>query len=189
MTMSLRDVDVIDYIGINILFKQVYVGIFDDLDWQDEPLHQELLTKKIDHYSRYIRSGQLLSSYPKVRGYEVIVEYVSMHAMSPSANAFWKTREQLIRAAGFGVRTRGVNVRRSLGLSVEEPAEAMDRAVASELVEPPALEVLDAEPHARLAHAADVTGISILPPVASMRQRLQALPVLSRLSMRKSATM
>ena len=30
--MSLLDVDSIDYIGVNILFKHVYVGIFDDLD-------------------------------------------------------------------------------------------------------------------------------------------------------------
>src|SRR4051812_24620686 len=118
MTMSLRDVDVIDYIGINILFKQVYVGLFDDLDWHDEQLHQELLTKKIDRYTRYIRSGQLLLNYPKVRGYEIVIEYVSMHAMTPSACAFGKTRERLIRAAGFAVRTRGVDVRRSLGIKV-----------------------------------------------------------------------
>jgi len=34
--MSLLDVDTIDYVGVNILFKRVYVGIFDDLDWDDE---------------------------------------------------------------------------------------------------------------------------------------------------------
>ncbi|MDB5781756.1 MAG: hypothetical protein JWQ50_1671, partial [Caballeronia mineralivorans] len=41
--MSLLDVDTIDYVGVNILFKRVYVGIFDDLDWDDEATHFALL--------------------------------------------------------------------------------------------------------------------------------------------------
>ncbi|WP_157056010.1 hypothetical protein [Candidatus Burkholderia verschuerenii] len=43
--MSVRDVETIDYIGVNILFRKVYVGIFDELDWQDEAKHQELLSR------------------------------------------------------------------------------------------------------------------------------------------------
>jgi len=186
MTMSLRDVDVIDYIGINILFKQVYVGLFDDLDWHDERLHQELLTKKIDRYTRYIRSGQLLLNYPKVRGYEIVIEYVSMHAMTPSACAFWKTRERLIRAAGFAVRTRGVDVRRSLGIKVAEPVEVVVEEGPDELAAPPALEVLDAEPRPYLA---DITDISYLSPLVSQQRRSQTLPILTRLSLRRAASM
>ncbi|MDR5739857.1 DUF6572 domain-containing protein [Caballeronia sp. LZ016] len=186
MTMSLRDVDVIDYIGINVLFKQVYVGLFDDLDWQDEQLHQDLLTKKIDHYTRYIRSGQLLLNYPKVRGYEIVVEYVSMQAMTPSGVRFWKTREELIRAAGYGVRTRGVDVRRSLGLSVEEDVAMTEEADVCELVEPPALEVLDPEPDMQFTEVRDV---SFLPPPVRAPRRLQSLPVLNRLAMRRAAMM
>ena len=186
MTMSLRDVDAIDYIGINILFKQVYVGLFDELDWQDEQLHQELLTKKIDRYTRYIRSGKLLLNYPKVRGYEIVIEYVSMHAMPPSAAAFWRTRESLVRNAGFAVRTRGVDVRRSLGLKAVEPAQAVVVEEVEELVEPPALEVLDPEPRMHLAESAD---ISFLPPLVLQQRRAHTLPVLTRLSLRRSASM
>jgi hypothetical protein len=98
--MSLLDVDNIDYIGVNILFKRVFVGIFDDLAWDDEARHFALLTKKIDRYTQYIRSEQLLSAYPQVRGYPVIFEYVAMRPMTRSAEAFWKTRESLIRATG-----------------------------------------------------------------------------------------
>jgi len=86
--MSLRDVDAIDYIGVNVLYGRVYVGLFDDLDWRDEKEHLDLLTKKIDRYIRYIRSGKLLLNYPKVRGYEIVVEYVSMHPMTPSGIEF-----------------------------------------------------------------------------------------------------
>ncbi|MFM0052230.1 DUF6572 domain-containing protein [Caballeronia grimmiae] len=186
MTMSLRDVDVIDYIGINILFRQVYVGIFDDLDWQDEQLHQDLLTKKIDHYTRYIRSGKLLMNYPKVRGYEIVVEYVSMQAMSPSAVMFWKTREALLRGAGYAVRTRGVDVRRSLGLDVKECTEVAGGTDAGDLVEPPALEVLDAEPDAQYTEVSDV---SFLSPLARPPRRGQTLPLLNRLAIRRTAMM
>ena len=116
MTMSLRDVDAIDYIGVNILFRRVYVGLFDELDWSDEREHQNLLTKKIDRYIRYIRSGQLLLNYPKVRSYEIVVEYVSMHSMPPSAVEFWRSRERVLEDAGYKVHIRGVDVRRSLGI-------------------------------------------------------------------------
>ncbi|AME26412.1 MULTISPECIES: DUF6572 domain-containing protein [Burkholderiaceae] len=109
--MSLLDVDTIDYVGVNILFKRVYVGIFDDLDWDDEATHFSLLTKKIDRYTQYVRSGQLLAAYPRVRGYPVIIEYVAMRPMTRTAEAFWKTRETIIRAVGFDVRCRTVDVR------------------------------------------------------------------------------
>ncbi len=122
--MSLLDVDNIDYIGVNILFKRVYVGIFDDLAWDDEARHFALLTKKIDRYTQYIRSGQLLSAYPQVRGYPVIFEYVAMRPMTRSAAAFWKTRESLIRATGYEVRFRTVDVRPSLQAKIEETTDA-----------------------------------------------------------------
>jgi hypothetical protein len=109
--MSLLDVDTIDYVGVNILFKRVYVGIFDDLDWDDEATHFSLLTKKIDRYTQYVRSGQLLAAYPRVRGYPVIIEYVAMRPMTRAAEAFWKTREAIIRSVGFEVRCRTVDVR------------------------------------------------------------------------------
>jgi hypothetical protein len=111
ITMSLLDVDTIDYVGVNVLFKRVYVGIFDDLDWDDEATHFSLLTKKIDRYTQYVRSGQLLAAYPSVRGYPVIIEYVAMRPMTRTAEAFWKTRETIIRAVGFDVRCRTVDVR------------------------------------------------------------------------------
>ena len=122
--MSLLDVDNIDYIGVNILFKRVFVGIFDDLAWDDEARHFALLTKKIDRYTQYIRSGQLLSAYPQVRGYPVIFEYVAMRPMTRSAAAFWKTRESLIRATGYEVRFRTVDVRPSLQTQIEEMTDA-----------------------------------------------------------------
>ena len=112
--MSLLDVDSIDYVGVNNLFKRVYVGIFDDLDWDDEATHFALLTKKIDRYTQYIRSGKLLTAYPAVRGYPVVFEYVAMRPMTRSAEAFWKTREALIRSVGYGVRCRTVDVRHAL---------------------------------------------------------------------------
>lgn len=177
--MSLHDVDVIDYIGMNVLFKRVYAGLFDDLDWRDERAHQDLLTKKIDRYIRCFRSGQLLLNYPKVRGYEIVLEYVSMHPMSSSALEFWKTRERIISEAGYRVQIRGVDVRRSLGIAVEEP-QREDK----EPLEPPALEVLEADP---FVQSADVVDISFLPPSLPRTRRMRTLPVLRRLAMRQAA--
>ena len=179
MTMSLHDVDVIDYIGMNVLFKRVYAGLFDDLDWRDERVHQDLLTKKIDRYIRYFRSGQLLLNYPTVRGYEIAFEYVSTHPMNASALEFWKTRERIISEAGYKVQIRGVDVRRALGIAIEEPQRS-----AEEPAEPPALEVLDADP---FAQSADVVDIAFLPPSLSRSRRVQTLPILSRLALRQTA--
>jgi hypothetical protein len=179
--MSLRDVDAIDYIGVNVLYGRVYVGLFDDLDWRDEKEHLDLLTKKIDRYIRYIRSGKLLLNYPKVRGYEIVVEYVSMHPMTPSGTEFWKSRERLLADAGYKAHIRGVDVRHSLGIAVDKPEH-----VNAEPVEPPALEVLDADPHAQ--ELADIADISYLPPLMRKARRPQALPMLRRLVMRQAAS-
>ena len=186
--MSLRDVDVIDYIGENILYKRVYVGLFDDLDWRDEREHQALLTKKIDRYIGYIRSGKLLLNYPKVRGFEIVIEYVSTHPLTPSAREFLKSRERVLTDAGFKVHIRGVDVRHSLGITVDDDAQSAD----ADPVEPPALdvtdvtdvpEVLDADPHSQLKDIADV---AYLPP-APIARRPHALPLLRRLAMRQAA--
>jgi hypothetical protein len=146
--MSLLDVDNIDYIGVNILFKRVYVGIFDDLAWDDEARHFALLTKKIDRYTQYIRSGQLLSAYPHVRGFPVIFEYVAMRPMTRSAEAFWKTRESLIRATGYEVRSRMVDVRPSLKMDIEEMTD-------TPIAEDSLTETMPVEAVAPDAHLAD----------------------------------
>jgi hypothetical protein len=186
--MSVRDVEAIDYIGINILFKRVYVGIFDELDWQDDATHRDLLTRKIDRCIRYIRSGQLLVNYPKVRGYEIAVEYVSMHPMTQAGLDFWTTRETIIRLAGFAVRTRGVDVRPALGIEVETLVEPEPTAQAA-LVEPAPLrienlEVLNAE---RRAQVTDIAAVSYLPPPLATPRNRHNLPVLTRLSTRRTA--
>jgi hypothetical protein len=190
MTMSVRDVDAIDYIGVNVLFRKVYIGIFDELDWQDETGHQKLLTRKIDRGIAYARSGQLLSSYPKVRGYDVVFEYVSTRPMTQSAVEYWKTRERVIRLAGFEVRTRGVDVRHSLGIESETIAEP-EPPVPLEIAEPAPLtfdaaeiEVLDADPRSQLADIADV---SYLPQFPARPRNRNNQPVLSRLSVRRAA--
>lgn len=132
--MSLLDVDTIDYVGVNILFKRVYVGIFDDLDWDDEATHFALLTKKsIVTRSTSVRASY--SAYPRVRGYPVIIEYVAMRPMTRSAEVFWKTRETLIRASGFDVRCRTVDVRHALaadaGAKVDDAEVAADTRLES----------------------------------------------------------
>jgi hypothetical protein len=170
--MSVRDVDVIDYVGINVLFRRVHVGIFDELDWLDEAKHLDLLTRKVDRCIRHIRLGQLLINYPQVRGYEIAIEYVSTHPMTRAARDFWESRERLIRAAGYEVRTRGVDVRPVFGIEVETPAEP----------EPAAFEVLDPEPRHAAPAAADV---SYLPPPQPFHKR--PLPVLAQLAGRRVA--
>ena len=177
--MSLREVDAIDYIGVNVLFKRVYVGIFDDLDWREEQAHQSALTKKIDRYISYLRSGQLLVNYPKVRGYEIAIEYVSTHPMTSAAVQFWKTRERVIAESGYKVHSRGVDVRRKLGIAVEEPQPPAHAKV--EPVEPPALEVLDADPLRPIA------GISYLPPSPIRPHRKQPMALQRRIAMRQAA--
>jgi hypothetical protein len=181
--MSVRDVEAIDYIGVNIPFRRVYVGIFDELDWQDELQHRDLLTRKIDRCLRHIRSGDLLSDYPEVRGFEIFIEYVSMHPMTNFSHEFWKTREAAIRLAGFGVHTRGVDVRPVLGITVETPVRKEVPEASTLRLEN--IEVLDAEPVAQLP---DVAEVSFLPQRKNQPPRNRHhVPVLTRLSVRRAA--
>ncbi|WP_235023113.1 DUF6572 domain-containing protein [Caballeronia glebae] len=179
-TMSLRDVDVIDYIGVNFLFQRVYVGLFDELDWSDEREHRALLSKKIDRYVRYIRSGKLLLSYPHVRGYEIVFEYVSMRPMTPSGLAYWKSRERMLAEAGYEAHIRGVDVRHSLGIAVEQPEQVETEPV--EPAEPPALEASPAE-----NRPVNVADIAYLPPSKPASRKAHALPAVKRLSIRPAA--
>lgn len=181
--MSLHDVDSIDYIGVNILFKHVYVGIFDDLDWDDEGTHFALLTKKIDRYTQYIRSGQLLAGYPGVRGYGIVFEYVATWPMTASAKRFWKSREQIIRSAGYEVRTRTVDVRPVLRGKASRDTAAepdADEATAESLYEPET----SAEPATlpRIAPLLSLPAPAILTPT-TLGRALIALPQLA--SMRR----
>jgi hypothetical protein len=74
-----------------------------------------------------------------------------------------------------------VDVRHSLGITVDKPEH-----VNAEPVEPPALEVLDADPLTK--QLADVADISYLPSPTPKTRRQQALPVLRRLVMRQAAS-
>jgi hypothetical protein len=63
-----------------------------------------------------------------VRGYPVVIEYVAMRPMTRSAEVFWKTRETLIRASGFDVRCRTVDVRHALAADIEDIEVKVDNA-------------------------------------------------------------
>jgi hypothetical protein len=104
-----------------------------------------------------------------------------MHPMTPSGLEFWKSRERVVTDAGYKVHIRGVDVRHSLGISVDKPER-----VAAEPVEPPALEVLDPDP--RMQQLADVADVSYLPPSMPKSGLPQALPLLRRLAMRQAAS-
>ncbi|SAL03373.1 hypothetical protein AWB81_06395 [Caballeronia arationis] len=181
--MSLHDVDSIDYIGVNILFRHVYVGIFDDLDWDDESTHFALLTKKIDRYTQYIRSGQLLAGYPGVRGYGIVFEYVATWPMTVSATRFWKSREQIIRSAGYEVRSRTVDVRPVLRGEASRDAAAetgADEALAESLHEAEA--EAEAETLSRIAPLLSLPAPALVTPTV-LGRALIALPQLT--SMRR----
>ena len=171
--MSLVDVDTIDYVGVNILFKRVFVGIFDDLDWDDEATHFSLLTKKIDRYTQYVRSGQLLAAYPGVRGYPVIIEYVAMRPMTRAAEAFWKTRETIIRSVGFDVRCRTVDVRHATASDamVEHMTNGSSNVLADTRLESVA-DVLDLTPPATVGtkHTSEIVRVDHH-PVLVMRKK------------------
>ena len=70
-----------------------------------------------------------------MRGYPVVIEYVAMRPMTRSAEVFWKSRETLIRASGFDVRCRTVDVRHALAadseVKVDNAAVAADTRLES----------------------------------------------------------
>jgi|HubBroStandDraft_2_1064218.scaffolds.fasta_scaffold389007_1 hypothetical protein len=73
--MAVDDLGAIDIIGIDPS-GQVALTISDHHDWLQSSSHLLMLQEKINRYLAFVESGEILTSYPKARGRQVVIRIV-----------------------------------------------------------------------------------------------------------------
>ena len=100
--MSIEQSDVIDIISTNRVTGDVSLTISDHLDWSDSAAHQLLLQKKLNYYLAFVKSGEILDSYPKARGRRIVLSVAFKHPADEAGRAFLSEVRSIVERAGFG---------------------------------------------------------------------------------------
>ncbi len=74
--MAVDNPDVIDIVSVE-QSGCVVLTISDHLEWLDSTSHQQLLQLKINRYLAFVESGEILDSYPRAAGRDVIIRVVT----------------------------------------------------------------------------------------------------------------
>ena len=74
--MSVEDKATVDLIGMDPRSGKIILTITDHLDWENVETHLRTLQDKINTYLDFIRSGEILVSYPAASGRENVIEVV-----------------------------------------------------------------------------------------------------------------
>jgi glycerophosphoryl diester phosphodiesterase len=102
--MSIEQSDVIDIISTDRITGDVTLTISDHLDWTDSGTHQVLLQKKLNRYLAFVESGEILQSYPTVKGRQITINVVFKHPPDESGRAFLSKVRPIIESAGWQLR-------------------------------------------------------------------------------------
>jgi len=102
--MSIIQTDVVDFIGIDNLSKNVILSILDDLNWSNEHNHLLLLQEKINLYLSFIESGEIYDTYPLSIGKKIEIEIYFKHDLPYNATVFLEKSIQVISDAGFNLK-------------------------------------------------------------------------------------
>ena len=63
--MTIEQLDVVDFIGVEKYTNKVILTISDHLDWEKEEEHLHLMQRKINAYINFIESGELCETVPR----------------------------------------------------------------------------------------------------------------------------
>lgn len=105
--MSVRQTEVVDYLGLEQGSGHILLTLIDDLDWSDEHAHLVLLQDKLNKYLAFIESGevydQLLENLGRrvAPGTPVKISVLAKYPSSAGAERFLGQVRSAIEAAGF----------------------------------------------------------------------------------------
>jgi hypothetical protein len=102
--MTVTEPKKIDIVGLDSATGDAVLTIVDHLDWDDVEAHLHALQEKINSYLAFIEAGELLETYPKALGKNVILEVLISHPLSTEAVGFYAKAGALVSAAGFELR-------------------------------------------------------------------------------------
>src|SRR5579872_6231277 len=98
--MSVDNPDVVDIIGIDPAGR-VVLTVSDHLDWIEAGPRLLILQDKINRYLAFVESGEILETYPKARGREVLINVVTKYDPPADGLAFFERVRGELSNAGF----------------------------------------------------------------------------------------
>jgi hypothetical protein len=103
--MSIEKTNIVDAVYVDSQTEEVILMITDHLEWNDlSGEHLLLLQEKINGYLRFIESGELVKTYPKALGRQVVIDVVGKYPLNDEAERFYELAAPTIEAAGIRLR-------------------------------------------------------------------------------------
>ena len=106
--MSVRDVDIVDYVYLEDDTQTPVLVVSDPLSWvppEDED-HLELLREKLNSQIAFVDSGQISSIWQPYSGGLVRVEVVARHALNQAAREFYAAAARVMAKSNMDLQFR-----------------------------------------------------------------------------------
>lgn len=106
--MSVRDVDIVDYVYLEDDTQTPVLVVSDPLSWvppEDED-HLELLREKLNSQIAFVDSGQIRSIWKPYCGGLVRVEVVARHSLSQAAREFYAAAARVMAQSNMDLQFR-----------------------------------------------------------------------------------
>lgn len=107
--MSIRETNVVDWLGIEKGSGHVVLTLIDDADWENEQEHLLLLEEKLNSYLAFIESGEAYkrlgaeTGRADLKALPIKVNILARHPPSPRANEFLEYAIKMFRGAGLSL--------------------------------------------------------------------------------------
>lgn len=97
--MSIEQTDQIDSVAVDKAAAVCSLTIIDHLEW--DRAHLQLLEGKVNHYLKFVESGEIYLQYPAASGCEFSIDIVAIYTPSAAAAAFLGQAKAVLEGAGF----------------------------------------------------------------------------------------
>jgi hypothetical protein len=110
--VSLRNTDVVDWLGLEKETGHIFLTVVDDEDWDNEQQHLEWLQEKLNRYLAFIESGEVFERLETEVGRTVEattpikVNILARYRVPPRAVEFLKYATDTFLGAGFALTHR-----------------------------------------------------------------------------------
>ncbi len=106
--MSVRDVDIVDYVYLEDDTQTPVLVVSDPMTWKppEDEDHLELLREKLNSQIAFVDSGQISSIWTPYDGGIVRVEVVARHALTEAAREFYAAAARIMRRSNMDLQFR-----------------------------------------------------------------------------------
>ena len=104
--MSVRDVDIVDYVYLDDDTQTPVLVVSDPLSWKppEDETHLEMLRDKLNAQIAFVETGQIRGVWPGYQGGLVRVEVVARHALNKAAEEFYGAAKRIMTQANMDLQ-------------------------------------------------------------------------------------